>query len=114
MSCDSTEPIPMTERHKAIIAKHLEKLVNNVNTDPILIKLVASGTFTMAEERTIQAERTPEKRARELLFLLVTKQDKGFYDFTGACEENNMGHLAKLLSNDGNKCSCVHVSACFS
>ena len=104
----------MTEGHKAIITKHLETLVNNLNTDPILIKLVASGIFTMAEERTIQAERTPAKRAQELLFLLVTKQDKGFYDFTRACAENKMGHLAKLLRNDGNNWSRVHVSAGFS
>ena len=104
----------MTEGHKAIITKHLETLVNNLNTDPILIKLVASGIFTITEERTIQAAITPAKRAQELLFLLVTKQDRGFYDFTGACEENNMGHLAMLLRNDGNNCSRAHVSACFS
>ena len=102
-SYDSTEPpIPMTERHRAILLEYLEVLVHNLDPDPILVRLVASGIFTIWEETTIQMHDTRAKRSEELLFMLMRKEDKAFDVFINACEKCDMKHLASLLHHGGN------------
>ena len=92
----------MTDKHQTVITEKLETLVNSLSPDPILVKLVASGIFTMREKRKVQALSTLDERADELLSLLVRKQDKAFYVFIKACEENNMEHIAHALRRAGN------------
>ena len=102
-SYDSTEPpIVMTERHKAIILKHFEVLVENLNPGPILPRLVASGIFTMQESQEVLACSTLAERSKELLLILVRKEDKAFDVFIKACEKCGMKHLADLLHYAGN------------
>ena len=97
----------MTDRHKAIILEHLETLVNNLNAEPILLRLVARHIFTMAETTEVHAQRTPQKKAEELLRLLVTKEDKAFDVFVKACQDNSMEHLARLFLDAGNLYCCI-------
>ena len=94
------DAVPMTGRHKDIIASNYEKL-GNLDADRVMVTLVSQSIITFDDQEKIKAEKTSTGRAEALLQLLVKRQDRGFYVLIDALEKSGSPDLATILKMAG-------------
>ena len=99
----------MTEKHKTIIRKQLEQLVN-LSAENIVTKLVSEDIITVDDmEAILVGHTTHTDKARALLMLLLKKEDQAFYVLIIALRDKTMRHLARLLEDAGTHTTCTSI-----
>ena len=87
----------MTEKHKTIIRSNFAKLVN-LNAESVMVPLVTKGILTFNDRECINSATTSQRKAEELLALLVKREDRGFYVLIDALQQSGNPELARLLN----------------
>ena len=94
------DAVPMTERHKNIIASNYEKL-ENLDADRVMVPLTSEGIITFDDKEEINSEKTSKRKAGALLHMLVKRQDRGFYVLIDALKKSGSPDLARILKMAG-------------
>ena len=92
----------MQKYHKEILRKHFERLVDDIEPDPVMRYLYEKGIIKEEDMETIQSKDTRNKMNVALLLQLKRKGPDAFKRLVEALQKYQPS-LAGILSDKGNK-----------
>ena len=91
----------MSAANKDNLQSNWSSLVNDMDSESVLLHLQTESVITNDEAKRIE-ELRPSERNEAILHVVIRKPNSAFYQFKDALNETNHPHLADLLKSSGN------------